>query len=85
MYTLGDNLVRAGASIANNIAEGSGKRSKKEKARYYTTSLDSARERISVFNILYREQLLEKDRYVKLRLDGRDITNMLFGLLSSLK
>lgn len=54
-YTLGGNLVRAGVSIANNIAEGSGKKSKKEKARYYSTSLDSARECISVFNVLFHE------------------------------
>ena len=31
-YTIGSNMVRAGASISNNIAEGSGKKSKKKKA-----------------------------------------------------
>ena len=28
-YSLGDNLLRAGLSIANNLAEGNGKKSKK--------------------------------------------------------
>ncbi len=32
---LGDNLKRAGISVSNNIAEGSGKKSGKEKIRYY--------------------------------------------------
>jgi len=30
-YSLGNNLIRAGLSITNNLAEGNGKRSKKRK------------------------------------------------------
>jgi len=30
-YSVGNNLIRAGLSIANNIAEGNGKRSKKKR------------------------------------------------------
>ena len=48
---LGDNLIRAGLSITNNLAEGNGKRSKNEKNRYFGISLDSTRECISVFNV----------------------------------
>jgi four helix bundle protein len=83
--TVGGNLVRAGASIANNIAEGSGKKSKKEKSRYYSISLDSTRECISVFNILLHEELLDKNSYLKMRIGGKEITNMLFGLIESLE
>ena len=56
-YNLGDNLVKAGISISNNIAEGSGKKSLKEKSRYYGTSLDSTRESINMFIILNRQKL----------------------------
>ena len=84
-HSLGDNLIRAGVSIANNIAEGSGKKSKKEKARYYGTSLDSARECISVFNVLFHEGFMEKDSYKMMRFDGREITSMLSGLINSLE
>ena len=41
-YCLGDNLKGAGISVLNNIAEGSGRKSGKEKARVYgkrTTSM----------------------------------------------
>ena len=83
-YTVGSNLVRAGISITNNLAEGSGKKFKKEKTRYYSTSLDSTRECISVFNVLLREKLIEENIYTQLRLDAREITAMLCGLINSL-
>lgn len=82
-YALGDNVIRAALSIANNIAEGNGKISKKEKNRYFGISLDSARECISVLNVLKRQKLISDERYAELRRDGREITNMLHGLINS--
>lgn len=84
-HTIGDNLVRASMSIANNIAEGSGKRSKKEKIRYYSTSLDSTRECVSVFNVLLQEKLMEETIFKQLRQDAKEITSMLYGLINSLE
>jgi len=66
-YSLGENLIRAGLSIANNLAEGNGKKSKKEKNRYFGTSLDSARECVSVFNVLKRQGLIKEDKYNEVR------------------
>ena len=83
-YSLGDQLIRAGLSISNNLAEGSGKRSKKEKARYYGTSLDSTRECLSMFNVLKRQRFIEPDNYTRLRQHGRRITGMLRGLIDSI-
>ncbi|MCX5633318.1 MAG: four helix bundle protein [Phycisphaerae bacterium] len=84
-YTIGSNMVRAGASISNNIAEGSGKKSKKEKSRYYSISFDSTRECISVFNILLNEKLIDKDCYINMRFRGKEITNMLYRLIETLE
>ncbi len=84
-HTIGDNLIRAVVSIANNLAEGSGKKFKKEKSRYYATSLDSARECISVFNVLLKEGLIEESIYRQMRIDAKEITGMLFGLISSVE
>lgn len=82
-FTLGANLLRAGLSIANNLAEGSGKKSPKEKARYYGTSLDSTKECISVFNVMVRQKLIKKELYLDLRYEGREITSMISGLIKS--
>jgi four helix bundle protein len=82
-YPLGDNLIRAALSIANNIAEGNGKVSKKEKNRYFGISLDSARECISVLNVLKRQDLVSEAKYRECRRDGREITNMMHGLINS--
>lgn len=83
-YSLGSNLIRAGISISNNLAEGSGKRSKRHKLSYYDISLDSARECISMNNVLLREKLINKETYRQIRLEGRRITSMIVGLINSL-
>ena len=82
-YSLGDNLIRASLSIANNLAEGNGKKSKREKNRYFSTSLDSTRECISVFNVLKRQRLIEDNEYNKVRAEAKEITSMIWGLIDS--
>ncbi len=82
-YSIGSNLVRAGLSIANNLAEGNGKRSKKEKIRYFDTSSDSTRECVSVFNVLKRQNMIDKQVCLELRIDAREITSMIKGLTDS--
>ena len=85
-YPLSDQLIRAGLSISNNLAEGTGKRSCKEKARYYATAIDSARECISMLNVLFRQTPSADNHvyYLETRSMGRRITSMLHKLISSL-
>ena len=59
-FSLGDQLRRAALSIVNNIAEGSGKLSKKEKSQFYRISLTSARECIRMLTILNERRKKEK-------------------------
>lgn len=82
-YSVGSNLIRAGLSIANNLAEGNGKRSKREKKRYFDTSSDSTRECVSVFNVLKRQEMMDNQVYLELRTDAREITSMIKGLIDS--
>ena len=82
-YSIGNNLIRAGLSIANNLAEGNGKKSKKEKRRYFDISSDSTRECVSVFNVLERQKLIDNQAYCNLRKYAREITSMIRGLISS--
>lgn len=82
-FSLGNNLVRAALSVANNIAEGNDKRSIKERNRYMAISSDSARECVSVINVLNRQNLVDREAYLNLRNDAREITSMLKGLTNS--
>ena len=81
--SLGDQLRRAVLSISNNLAEGSGKRSSREKTRYYCTASDSTRECLSMLNVLQRRRLLSPEQFDMIRRQGREITGMIHGLLNS--
>jgi four helix bundle protein len=83
-FSLGDQFRRAALSICNNIAEGSGKESKKEKIYYFCTSMHSARECIPMITILFEEKVIDSNIYMGLRSDCRQITSMLNGLIKSL-
>lgn len=84
-YSIGQNLVRAGVSISNNLAEGSGKKFKKEKARFYGTSLDSTRECVSMLNVLKRERFIDEGLNYQLRPEARDITGKIANLIESIE
>ncbi len=79
-YSIGNNLVRAALSIANNIAEGNDKESTKERSRYFKISADSTRECVSVFIVLKRQGLIENNMYWVLKGEAREITSMLCSL-----
>jgi len=83
-YSLADQLRRAGLSIVNNLAEGSGKVSKKEKANYYRTALNSARECIPMLTVLAREEQVSIEVHRQLRQEVVHIGNMLGRLILSL-
>jgi len=83
-FSLGEQLIRATISILNNLAEGTGKRSKKEKIRYYGYSLDSARECIPMISILFEQKQIPKETHESLRADCIKICNMLGKLIGSI-
>ena len=83
-FSLGEQLKRAALSIVNNIAEGSGKLSTKEKAQFYRTSLNSARECIPMLTILNKENLISDIGHSDLREQCIYICNMLGKLVASL-
>ena len=56
---LSDQLRRAAMSIALNIAEGSGKKSRADRARYYAISRDSAMERGAIGDLLKLQGLAD--------------------------
>jgi len=79
-FSVGDQLIRAALSITNNIAEGSGKDSKRDKARYYGMALDSTRECAAIVTVLLRQELLSRDGYQRVRAMIWKVSSMLFRL-----
>ena len=66
-FSIGDQFRRSALSVVNNIAEGSGKISKKEKALFYRISLTSARECIPMLTILNEDKIISNDVHDELR------------------
>jgi four helix bundle protein len=76
-----DQLYRASSSICLNIAEGSGKYSKRDKKNYYTFARGSAQECVAVLRILKVEGHLDKSLYEELYDELEVISMMLSGLI----
>ena len=51
IYSLGEQLRRAAISISNNIAEGGGRKSKREKVYFYNIAKESVYEVVSLMEI----------------------------------
>ena len=84
-FTIGEQFIRAVVSITNNIAEGSGKRSKYSKRQFYEYSLNSARECIPMLTILLNEKQILFEEYKSLRSDCIMICKMLGKLIGKIK
>jgi four helix bundle protein len=79
-----DQLGRASFSIPLNIAEGSGKFSKKDRKNYFTTARASLFECIAVLDILSDENDISKDEAERLMKDADELSRMLFAMIKNL-
>ncbi len=82
-YSLADQLRRAALSIVNNIAEGSDKRSAKDKRKFYEYALDSARECIPMLTVASSHALINANTESDLREKCTVICRMLRKLIIS--
>lgn len=79
-----DQLIGAVISVPLNIAEGSGRKSIKERSNFYKISITSLFETIPLLEICLQLNLLEKDNYDKFRREIMELAKMLNGLIKSL-
>ncbi|MFN2541608.1 MAG: four helix bundle protein [Chthoniobacterales bacterium] len=79
-----DQLDRAATSIPLNIAEGNGKFSKRDRARFFDTARGSAVEAAACLDVLVSRKLATLDRVVGAKDQLVQIVNMLAGLLKGL-
>ena len=79
--TIGDNLLRAAISVINNIAEGSGRRSNKEKRHYFEISQGSVFECVPILTILNKKNAIKETIFQDLYEDCHTISKMIGGLI----
>jgi four helix bundle protein len=79
-----DHLERAGDSIALNIAEGNGKFSKKDRARFFQIAHGSALEAAACLDLLVARRCCPNDAIVRGKAILEEIVKMLFKMLDQL-
>lgn len=80
-FTTRDQLKRASLSIMLNIAEGSGRRTNKEKRNFYVISRGSTFECASVFLNLNEKGVLKEKDFTKFYKTLEEISKMLYSMI----
>jgi len=81
---LRDQLIGAVISVPLNIAEGSGRKSRKDQINFYKTARSSIFECIPIIEICYRIRLINNAENSNYREKIVTISKMLSGLINSL-
>ncbi|WP_298507340.1 four helix bundle protein [uncultured Kordia sp.] len=82
-FGLISQIRRCSISVASNIAEGTGRNSPKDKARFTEIAYASLMELLNQFIITYDLNLITKDQYESTRKDIEEISRMLNALRKS--
>jgi four helix bundle protein len=82
--TTRDQLERAGGSIALNIAEGDGKCSRKDRARFFQIAHGSALECAACLDLLVPRRCCDEEAVVEGKRMLQEIVKMLFTMLDQL-
>lgn len=82
-FGLISQMRRCSVSVASNIAEGTGRNSKKDKARFTEIAYASLMELINQLIIAYDLNFITKDQYEVTRKDIEEIGRMLNALRKS--
>jgi four helix bundle protein len=84
-YFLKDQIRRASSSIVLNIAEGSGKWTKKDKCNYYRISRASVFECMGALDLLKAYQLLDNQKIIELKTKLNEVAGDLQALIYSIE
>jgi len=79
-FGLVSQLRRASVSICSNIAEGSARKSYKDKAHFTTMAFSSTVEVLNQLILSFELNFVKENDYLKLRQDIESVTNKLNGL-----
>lgn len=78
-------VIGAAISIPLNIAEGSGRKSVKDRINFYKISRTSLFEIIPILEICLSLELIDRANYNELKKEAEEISKMINGLMGSLK
>ncbi len=81
-YSFVDQLVRASLSIPSNIAEGSGRGTKRDQANFYAIAKGSLYESVNILKLLEKIGDLKIESVSNLYNDAEEIAKMLHGLIN---
>lgn len=85
MFGLQSQIRRSAVSVVLNIAEGSGKKTKKEFAKFLRDSLGSLRECVTCLHIALKLNYITTQDFKRSYSQSTEISKMLYGLEQSLK
>ena len=83
LFGMSSQMRRCSVSIASNIAEGSGRQTPKEKARFTEIAYSSALELLNQLIITLDLEYINEEKYKKIRTGIEEITFMLDALRKS--
>ena len=83
--TTTDQLRRAAFSIILNIAEGTGRFSKRDKRHFYVVARSSIFECIAILDVLIDENQISKKLYDKFYLAGEELSKILYKMIRNLE
>jgi len=84
-YRLLDQLEASSTSVSMNIAEGSGRYSKKEFIQFLYIARGSLYETLTLLQIVYSKKWIKEHDYSRIKVNASEIARMLSGLIHSIK
>ncbi|MFH1226336.1 MAG: four helix bundle protein [Planctomycetota bacterium] len=84
-YSLGSHLIETAVSVSNNIAEGCGRRGKKEKRQFYNIAQGSSFECVPMITVLERKKFISQDEFNILYDGCYRVSQMLSRLIASVE
>ena len=82
-FSLGEQLRRSALSISSNIAEGAGRKHKKEKKQFFQTALASAFECVPQLKIALLQSEINQEQFSSLYEECFVMSKMLSSLIKS--
>jgi len=79
-----DQLSRASFSIILNIAEGSGRFSKKDRQNFFVITRSSVFECVAILDVLKNNHVLSQEEFEKLEIMADELSRILYTMIKNL-